>query len=373
MSFRQQSKNRLPVKEESATSPRVVISTNYWKGSDGGGVKTYLLGLTDALKIEGINPIVVFREGNDLENYKLSGNSYFFIIKSLFAFRKIKPDVINAHGSWFCLFPSILWRQLNGTPLIYTIHTVADNPDLPERKAMKFLLKRCDTIVFGSRYLEEQTRRVYDVGIRESVIVCPGAINKTISGEEIRMFKIRLGIPEDRILLLGQGLTAHRVKIEGAKILILAVKKLKESYPNILLILTRESESVPILKEFTSDHDMSQYVIFTGDLDDPLVAVEACDILTHITLDDSIPISILEAMVFGKPIVASEVGGIPEIINNDNGQLVSNDPNDIARAIDHLLSDWDNAVRIGEAAKSSSIQHNWKKGAKIYKSLFLSK
>ncbi len=48
---------------------KIALITNYWKNSDGGGIKTYLVNLVDALKNKGADVSVIFREGDDPEHF----------------------------------------------------------------------------------------------------------------------------------------------------------------------------------------------------------------------------------------------------------------------------------------------------------------
>lgn len=91
-------------------------------------------------------------------------------------------------------------------------------------------------------------------------------------------------------------------------------------------------------------------VHFSRDLarDLPLAAV-----FVYITELEGLGSAVLLAMASGAPVVASNVGGIPEIIENDvTGLLVSNDPRAIATGIQHMLSDRTTAVRIAAMART---------------------
>jgi glycosyltransferase involved in cell wall biosynthesis len=350
---------------------RIAILTNYWYNSRGGGLKTYLFGLTEGLKNNGINPYVVFREGYDPGNYKINGSKYIYPIKSLFVLRKIRPNVIHSQGSWFCILSGYLWKQLNGSRLVCTIHTVTDNPNFIEKIVMKFLIARCDAVTFVSKHLEKQTLRVYKIENLKSYITHAGVTARSVSEEEIKDFKAKYNINNGKILILGQALTAHRVKAEGAKLLIMSVKKLTLAHPNILLILTREGPYTSELREFTEMQSMSDYVVFTGDLDNPFIVLKACDILAHITLDDAFPITILEAMSMGMPIVASAVGGIQEIINEQNGQLIDNNSNEIAKAIEYFLVNKDIAQTKGKIAQQDAGRFGWDETIQTFISLYM--
>lgn len=103
---------------------RVVIVCNYWKWSSGGGVKNYLTNLVDALNGMGrVKITVIFREGDDPSNYKIEGNRFLFPIHSFIKLLKIKPDVINSHGPWYCAIPGCLYKSLFRKKFVWTFHT----------------------------------------------------------------------------------------------------------------------------------------------------------------------------------------------------------------------------------------------------------
>lgn len=97
-----------------------------------------------------------------------------------------------------------------------------------------------------------------------------------------------------------------------------------------------------------------------------------CDIYTHITLGDGLPIALLEAMAMAKPIVATPVAGIPEAIRDgENGILVPPEPAEIAGMIDYLIENPDLARRLGENAKRTVEERfTWQKSAAKFLTLF---
>lgn len=90
----------------------------------------------------------------------------------------------------------------------------------------------------------------------------------------------------------------------------------------------------------------------TGFLANPFPVVAALDVLVHPALRDPFPLALLEGMALARPIVASAVGGIPEmLIDGDSGRLVPpDDPRALAAAVIELLRDEPRRRRIGEAA-----------------------
>ena len=167
-------------------------------------------------------------------------------------------------------------------------------------------------------------------------------------------------------------MTAHSLKAEGLKLLIRAVRALRENYPNIVLIATREGKYSDEVKAFAREMGVEEQVVFTGDVENPFVPLEMCDLYTHITLGDGLPLALLEAMAMGKPIVATPIAGIPEVITDgENGLLVAPDAEQVAEKIDLLLRNQDYAERLGRCAKATVEERfTWEQAAKTFLDIY---
>lgn len=97
---------------------------------------------------------------------------------------------------------------------------------------------------------------------------------------------------------------------------------------------------------------MTDVVRATGFLANPFPVVRALDVLVHPALRDPFPLALLEGMALARPIVASAVGGIPEmLVDRESGRLVPpDDPAALAAAVIDLLGDADARDRLGQAA-----------------------
>jgi len=175
---------------------------------------------------------------------------------------------------------------------------------------------------------------------------------------EIEEFEKKYGIQKETIVLLSVGLTALKHKADGAKLLIKAIKELRSKYKDIRLILTREGLYSNDLKCFSSSESVLDNVIFTGTIDNPSIPLQLCDLYVHTPLGEGgVSISLLEAMAFGKPIVATSVGGIPEAIEDGvNGLLVQPDYIQIAEKIEYLLENKEIAKMLGDNAKLTALE-----------------
>lgn len=98
--------------------------------------------------------------------------------------------------------------------------------------------------------------------------------------------------------------------------------------------------------------DLTAQVHVTGFLSNPFPVVQALDVVVHPAVRDPFPLALLEAMALGRPIVATAVGGIPEMfVDGESGVLAP--PGDVpafAAAVTRLLLDPARRRAIGEAA-----------------------
>ncbi len=97
----------------------------------------------------------------------------------------------------------------------------------------------------------------------------------------------------------------------------------------------------------------------------------ACDVFVLPSLYEPLGIVLLEAMACGKPVVASRVGGIPELVDEKVGMLVEpKNPDALAKSILMLLSDADLAKKLGDAGRRRAEHFDWqhvlKKTLKVY-------
>ena len=347
---------------------KVLITTTYWKGCPG-GIRPYLENMVEELEKRGIEVRVVFKEGFDPENYKIQEKAHF-IKKLVLAFRiimEIKPQIIHSHGGmYYYLVAGYIYKKIYGAKIIYTFHTdPTKNDGLPflKRAALQILLNRCDKVTFVSKSLEFKVKEIWGLKFKNCSITYAGVKSMEVSESSKRIFRQRFDIKEDSIVLLALGLTALSYKAEGLKLLIGSIKKIKERYPNILLVATRGGHFLNEVREFSIEEGMEKNVIFTGDIDDTFSAIAICDIYMHITLaEGGLSLALLEAMSMGKPIIATRVGGIPEAIEDGNdGLLVEPDIDEIAEKIVYLLQNKNKAEEIGRSAKRTAEEKfTWK-------------
>ncbi len=348
--------------------------TDYWKGEIG-GIATFLSNLVGGLKEIGLDVSVVFRYGYDEDNSQASGNDLLFALKAFLKISKCRPDVVHCHSSWYCLFPGILFGILNDASVIFTYHT---KPERRTRKPiwnlLKWMLDRCNCVTYVSKGLNESVELVEGLRpLRTEVIYGAASPVDQVSQVEITRFLEELSIPEGSVILCGLGLTALREKADGARLLIKAVEELSKRNIEIRLILTKEGRYSNELRSYAKALGIEDKIIFTGDLERPALALRSCDIYTHISYGEGLPMAILEAMSIGKPIIATPVDGIPEAIQDGlNGLLVELDPGRISEKIEFLIDHPEICMDLGlRAFETARDKFTWESSARNFHSLYL--
>ena len=143
------------------------------------------------------------------------------------------------------------------------------------------------------------------------------------------------------------------------------VHQLKQQYPDVQLTMVgpEVDGSMEKCKQLAEDLGVELHITFTGKLskDKWTSLAQSKDIFINTTNYDNLPVSVLEAMALGLPVVSTNVGGIPYIITDkQNGLLVhADDVVDMAAAVTQLLSDNSMAAAISKNAREYAEQYDW--------------
>ncbi|WP_353931817.1 glycosyltransferase family 4 protein [Okeanomitos corallinicola TIOX110] len=174
-------------------------------------------------------------------------------------------------------------------------------------------------------------------------VVAPNAYTIIYNGIEIDKFSSNLDQQKARKIfniepekiIFGNVARLHPQK--GHKILLQALAKIVNSYTNTHLLIVGDGEIREELIKIAQELGIKNHVSFLGARSDIYEFLSAIDIFVLPSLWEGQPIALLEALAMGKPCIASNVNGIPEIINNGiNGYLVN--PNDVDNLYELMTS-----------------------------------
>lgn len=355
---------------------KVAVITHHWKESDGGGIRTYVVNVVESLRSKGVDVSVLFRDGVDPQEFKARGGLVAFTLDCYRQLRKVRPDVVHSHNSWHCLLPGLIYKKLNGARLIHTLHTEPEQQfSYPTRAFYQYLLNSCDWVIVSSKGLEEKVIEVHDLSFPRSATIFGGAGEGSVTPEEERQFRQRFQLDGKYPIVLVQAFTEFGLKAQGLKVTIESLKLLLEKYPNAVLLATRKGRYTEELRRFAEQEGVGEHVVFTGDVSNPYVPLSVCDVFVFPWLGKSgLGMALLEAMVWGKPVIATDVGHGSEVVRDgENGLLAAPDPRGIAEKVELLIQDQALAQELGRNARRTVEEgFTWERAAERYLRCFSS-
>jgi glycosyltransferase involved in cell wall biosynthesis len=188
-------------------------------------------------------------------------------------------------------------------------------------------------------------------------VICSGVgLNKFKESplSEKQNLKKELGIPENSIIA---GTAGRLVPVKGPEFLIKAARYIISRYPDAYFIFTGDGPLEQDLKRRALKMGISENIIFLGWRDNIAQIISIYDIFVLPSLNEGMGRVLAEAMALGKPIVASNIGGIPDlVIHGDNGFLVPpKNPKQLAKYIQVLIEDKDKRQKMGLRGKEMSL------------------
>ena len=153
---------------------------------------------------------------------------------------------------------------------------------------------------------------------------------------------------------------ANMFAIKGQDWLIRAMPAVLAAVPAAVLVLVGDGEWRATLERLANETGVGDRMIFTGSIQNPLAVVEHADVVVLPSLSEGLPIALLEAMAIGRAVVASRVGGIPEVVQDgETGLLIpAADSQALSSAIVRLLMDPHLRVHLGTRARAH-VERQW--------------
>ncbi len=331
---------------------KVVHITPYFPPCKG-GIARFVSGLVQRTRTtEEVH--VISQEGEPSREVSvLSVGKGRFVIKTLKLLRKMDPDVIHCHSHWHMLAPAVLHKRFHRrVRVLFTFHT--EPPE--QKKGMKSnvfgrLLSKCDAVTFVSRALQHTIASQIQIKSKQ-VVIYPGVEGKAVSEQDLEDFAEKYGTRERSPILVFVGLLEWERKVQGVKVLLAAIATIREKHPQLRMLIVGDGSRRREVENTIADLNLSDVVTLTGLVGNVFVPLTICDIYVHISLQEGMPQSLLEAMFLGKPVVASNVGGIPEVVKDgETGLLVEPEKDAVAIALSDLIEDTEKSSKLGKQAR----------------------
>ncbi len=274
--------------------------------------------------------------------------------------RREQFDLVHSHMFWSSLFASPIAWACRVPAIVETLHgteawrTGWKANCVADRATTRFISRYVAVCGSDARFLEVRKRvpgkkiSIIHNGVDTRRFAVPREARKTI--------RHSLGFSQSDLLLV---VVARFHAGKGHLILLEAMRQLLRSYPELKLICLGEGEREPELRAYCEEFGLARCVRFEGYRPNVSEWLAAADINVLPTFYEGFPLTVLEAMASGLPTVATNVGGIPEAIQNGvDGLLVPpGNSSSLADALALLLGDSARRVQMGQAARKRFCRH----------------
>lgn len=274
----------------------------------------------------------------------------------------LRADVVHVYTAGFSPFaltttPAILLARLLRRPVLLNYHDGRAARHLRSRWA-RWVLRRANAFVFPSTFLRDVFARY---GMTGDVI--PNVVDS-------RRFQFRGRVPL-RPLLISCRLLEELYAVENT---LRAFRLIRACYPEAQLTVIGAGDQEGRLRSLVNDEHI-EGITFCGRIAHAAVPeyYDRADIWVNSSREDNMPLSMIEAFSSGLPVVTTDVGGIPRIVEHErNGLLVPcDDPAALAAAVLRLLDDERLTQRLVAEARRDCLQrYSWESAHLQWRSLY---
>lgn len=273
---------------------------------------------------------------------------WLFRLYRLIKERKI--DVIHSHEFATNVYASFISKMV-GVPVIATVHGKNYYADKWRRRlAYRFVACKSFMVAVSAdlkRFLSERV----GIPLRHIRVVHNGIdLHRYKSKESIYHVRKELRIGAEQPVI---GTVGNLFAVKGQIYLLKACKIVAGTFPNFVLVVAGDGEQSSFLEKEATSYGIADNVKFLGFRNDIPSILDAIDVFVLPSLSEGLPLSVLEALALQKPVVATNVGGIPEIIEDGiTGYLVPpRNPEALATKIVHLLRHPEVAINMGRVGR----------------------
>lgn len=361
----------------------LAILTANWAANVGGITRT-VSALLESLRVQCDENVVLVAlgahvaapEGLPAPEVEVEGEKIKRAVSTFQALRRIRPTLAHVNDDFYMALGTAIYRLLHpqSNKMVYTIHTLQDRSkhlvDAPLRhfrqevlRAIRSLghvviLASSDRVVVLTQAMLDQMSPLERWIARRKVVVIPFGVTITPpSVIEAQNFREAFSLDERWPILCSIGVFFHDWKVRGHEVIIDAVARLRADYPGILLLIVGDGQHRRRLEQRIHDKGLDRNVRITGYLPNSYAALACADVYTHMALYEAQGVAIVEAMLAGKPIVAANRGGIPEVVpDGEAALLLEPDPEAVEQALRRLLTDPALADRLAAQARNRALK-----------------
>ncbi|MDX1601074.1 MAG: glycosyltransferase [Anaerolineales bacterium] len=278
-------------------------------------------------------------------------------------------DLVHVHHPFLSGRLALRYCRPEGIPIVFTNHTRYDLyaqaylPMLPDQVGTTFLqsylpsfCSEVDLVIAPSEGLKRVLR---ELGVEGSIEVIPNGVDLTPFEEDRRPVpRKELDIPEDHVVLVYTGRLGPE---KNLTFLLRSFAGTQSAWPETTLMLVGRGSEKENLEDFAAKAGLEDHVVFTGlvDYDEVPRYLAAADAFVTASVTEVHPLSVIEAMASGLPVVGIESPGVGDIVRNGhNGLLAAHDLAAFTAKLTRMVSDRETRQRLTENAAQSAQQYD---------------
>ncbi len=337
-----------------------------------GGTETFSIDLVKRLRSRGIDAYLANLwapsemdtiASQELKQYYfgISGLGYWLgpkcLWNTLLLLRKEKFDIVHAYGLRVSLMVRLMRLLAPLRRLCIGIRGVDEQRNAIESSLDHITERLVDKVVCNShsvadvRMLREKTKA-------SKIEIIPNGID-TMRFDPTRYQEItrsKLGINHEGFLIACVGNFRpekdHRNLIE-------AVAKISNKISGVKILLVGQDPMREEIERLVSEKQLEDFFCFTGPRQDIPELLMVCDAFVLPSRNEGMPRALMEAMLMGLPVITTDAGGTPEVIeNNISGLMVpKQNPDALAEGLLKIVCDSSLRMHLGRAARKRILEH----------------
>jgi glycosyltransferase involved in cell wall biosynthesis len=322
----------------------------------GGGMEHFVVRLVEAQRKAGHDasifavkggPLFEQARAKDLPVHVLTQgteNIALRLAKTVAFMARLRPDVVHAHN------PTSMQYAVIGKLVARARFVMTDHRGI-YRKPTAFEWARTDAVVAVS----EDTARISDaVGKAKRILVIANGVEIKHPKRARDEMRKELGLSDEPVCIT----VANLLPVKGHDVLLRALAKLKADGVRLTALFAGQGTERDALEKLTNelglgfDSGSPTRVKILGFRADVTELLGASDFFVLPSRMEGLPLAVLEAMSHAMPVVATKVGGLPEVVfNGEHGYVVkSEDPDALAEPLKRLATDAELREKLGKSA-----------------------
>ncbi|GAB5492941.1 MAG: hypothetical protein Phog2KO_31560 [Phototrophicaceae bacterium] len=255
--------------------------------------------------------------------------------------REIKPDIVHTHNPRGGFLGRLVARLAGVPVVVHTLHEYPFRGYYNQLSTIIFIYMErfgayfSDSIITLSQSLRQALAETYGIARPSRITVLPLGFNLQSFAETKRhqgVFRQQWQIPDDVPLV---GIIGRLLPVKNHRLFLESAVAVQKAIPNVCFVIVGDGVERENLEAYADKLGLSAHVIFTGWQQQMELVYSDLDVLVSSSLNEGTPVPIMEALSATCPVVATDVGGLADLLDNGTlGELVSsNDKEALSDAI----------------------------------------